>query len=127
MQKILRILLQIAIIYVVYIIGNFISRIISPIIIIPGSLIGMMLLFIFLCINIIKLPMIEDTGNFLLKYMGLFFVPMLVKSMDSFELIKENFIVLIIILIISCISVMFVSCKVTDLFIEYSRKEKNYD
>lgn len=127
MQKIFRILLQIAIIYAVYFIGNFISRVISPIIVIPGSLIGMMLMFILLCINIIKLPMIEDTGNFLLKYMGLFFVPMVVGIMDSFELIQDNFIELIIVLIISCISVMFVSCKVTDLLISYSRKEKKYD
>lgn len=126
-QKITKILFQIAIIYVVYIIGNYISRIISPIIIIPGSLIGMIILFIFLCTNIIKLPMIVDTGNFLLKYMGLFFVPLVVGIMDSFELIQDNFLQLLIILIVSCISVMFVSCKVTDLLIIIFRKEENYD
>ncbi len=127
MQKITKILFQIAIIYVVYIIGNYISRIISPIIIIPGSLIGMIILFIFLCTNIIKLPMIVDTGNFLLKYMGLFFVPLVVGIMDSFELIQDNFLQLLFILIVSCISVMFVSCKVTDLLIIIFRKEENYD
>jgi len=127
MQRIIKILLQIAIIYVVYIVGNYISKIISPIIIIPGSLIGMILLFIFLCTNIIKLPMIEDTGTFLLKYMGLFFVPFAVGIMDSFELIEDNFIELTTILIISCIVVMFVSCKVTDLLILHFGKEKNYE
>ncbi|MBP1926317.1 holin-like protein [Sedimentibacter acidaminivorans] len=127
MQKIIKILLQIAIIYVIYIIGNYISKIISPIIIIPGSLIGMMILFIFLCTNIVKLSMIVDTGNFLLKYMGLFFVPLVVGIMDSFELIQDNFLQLLIILVISCISVMFVSCKVTDLLIIFFRKEQNYD
>lgn len=127
MQKIIKIILQIAIIYLAYIAGNYISKVISSIIIIPGSLIGMMILFIFLCTNIIKLPMIEDTGNFLLKYMGLFFVPLVVGIMDSFELIQDNFLQLLIILIVSCISVMFVSCKVTDLLIIILRKEENYD
>jgi len=127
MQKIIKILVQITIIYAIYIVGNYISKIISPIIIIPGSLIGMMLLFILLCTNIIKLPMIEDTGTFLLKYMGLFFVPFAVGIMDSFELIEDNFIELTTILIISCIVVMFVSCKVTDLLILHFGKENNYD
>jgi holin-like protein len=68
-----------------------------------------------------------DTGNFLLKYMGLFFVPLVVGIMDSFELIQDNFLQLLIILVISCISVMFVSCKVTDLLIIFFRKEQNYD
>ncbi len=127
MQKIIKVLLQVAIIYVVYMLGNYISNVISSIIIIPGSLVGMIILFIFLCTNIVKLSMIVDTGNFLLKYMGFFFVPLVVGIMDSFELVKDNFIELIIILIISCVSVMFVSCKVTDLLILYFRKEKTYD
>nr|WP_312576639.1 CidA/LrgA family protein [Sedimentibacter sp.] len=127
MLKTIKILLQAVIICVVFVAGNFISRIISSIIIIPGSLIGMIILFVFLCTNIIKLSMIEDTGNFLLKYMGLFFVPLVVGIMDSFELIHDNFIKLVIILVISCIFVMFVSCKVTDLLILYIRKGKNYE
>lgn len=124
MKKIIKILLQVAIIYLVYIAGNFLSTIISPIINIPGSLMGMMLLFIFLCTNIIKLPMIEETGNFLLKYMGFFFVPLTAGLIDTFELVQDNYIQLIIILFISCISVMYVSCKVTDLLILYLERKR---
>lgn len=119
MFKAVKILFQIVIIYVIYISGNLVSTNISHIINIPGSLIGMTFLFILLCTNIIKLPMIEDTGNFLLKYMGFFFVPLTVGMIDTFELVQDNFVRLIIILIISCICVMFVSCKVTDLLITY--------
>ena len=123
-MKLIKIIFQIAIIYAVYMAGSFISTIISPIITIPGSLIGMMLLFIFMCTKIIKLEMIGDTGNFLLKYMGFFFVPLTVGLIDTFELVQDNYIQLIIILIISCICVMYVSCKVTDLLITYSERKR---
>lgn len=124
MKKIVKILLQVAIIYLVYIAGNFLSTIISPIINIPGSLMGMVLLFVFLCTNIIKLPMIEEAGNFLLKYMGFFFVPVTAGLIDTFELVQDNYIKLIIILFISCVLVMYVSCKVTDLLIIYVERKR---
>jgi len=124
MKKIIKILLQVAIIYLLYKAGNFLSNIISPIINIPGSLMGMMLLFVFLCTNIIKLPMIEETGNFLLKYMGFFFVPLTAGLIDTFELVQDNYIKLIIILFISCVLVMYVSCKVTDLLIIYVERKR---
>jgi len=124
MRKTIKILLQVSIIYLVYIAGNFLSNIMSPIINIPGSLIGMMLLFIFLCTNIIKLPMIEYTGNFLLKYMGFFFVPLTAGLIDTVELVRDNYIKLIIILFISCVCVMYVSCKVTDLLIIYVERKQ---
>jgi len=124
MRKTIKILLQVAIIYLVYIAGNFLSTIISPIISIPGSLMGMMLLFVFLCTNIIKLPMIEETGNFLLKYMGFFFVPLTAGLIDTFELVQDNYIQLIIILFVSCVLVMYVSCKVTDLLILYVERKR---
>lgn len=116
--------MQIIIIYAIYLAGNFASKIVSPIINIPGSLMGMMFLLILLCIGIIKLSMIEYTGNFLLKYMGFFFVPLVVGMMDTFELVQVNIIKLTIILIISCICVMYVSCKVTDLLIIYIERDR---
>lgn len=124
MKKTIKILLQVAIIYLVYMAGDFLSTLISPILNIPGSLMGMILLFIFLCTNIIKLPMIEDTGNFLLKYMGFFFIPLTAGLIDTFELVQDNYIQLIIILSISCICVMYVSCKVTDLLIVYIERKR---
>jgi len=125
MKKFIKILLQIIVIYIVYIIGNFINSIIAPIINIPGSLLGMMLMFILLCTNIIKLSMIEETGDFLLKYMGFFFVPSAVGIMDTFEIIQDDFAKLILILIISCVIVMFVTCKATDFLILFFERKKS--
>lgn len=126
MKNIVKILIQLFIIYMVLMAGNLLNRIISPIISIPGNILGMILLFILLCVNVVKMPMIEETGNFLLKYMGFFFIPSAVGIMDTFEIIRDDFIKLIIILIISCTVVMFVTCKSTDFFISlFERKNKN--
>mgnify|MGYP000848162332 FL=1 len=124
MKKVIKILIQIAIIYIIFLAGNATNRIISPVINIPGSLLGMFILFVMLCTNILKIDMVEETGSFLLKYMGFFFVPVTVGIMDTYGLIQHDFIKLMLILIISCICVMYVSCKVTDLLILYAERNK---
>lgn len=124
-HKLIKIAIQTAIIYIIYIVGNFISRSIAHIIVIPGNIIGMVILLVLLTANILKLSMIEETGNFLLKYMGFFFVPLTVGLTQSYKLIQNSILQILIILIVSCILVMFVSAKVTDMLI--SLKEKKYD
>lgn len=124
-KKILKIAIQIAIIYIIYMAGNLISSFIADFIVIPGNIIGMVILLVLLTSNVLKLAMIEETGNFMLKYMGFFFVPLTVGLMESYKLIQDSIVQIAIILVVSCILVMFVSAKVTDILISY--KEKNYD
>lgn len=123
LKNIFKIIIQIAIIYVIYLIGNFISSIISDFVVIPGNIIGMVILLLLLNTNLLKLSMIEETGNFMIKYMGFFFVPLTVGLMDSYLLIKDSIIQIIVILVVSCICVMFVSSKVTDLLISYNERK----
>ena len=118
-NKTFKIAIQIAIIYIIYMAGNFISKLIADIIVIPGNIIGMVILLVLLTTNILKLSMIEETGNFMLKYMGFFFVPLTVGLMESYKLIEKSIVQILIILVISCILVMFVSGKVTDILISY--------
>lgn len=125
MKKIFKIAVQIAIIYTIYWAGNLVSSLMSHIIVIPGNIIGMVILLVLLTANILKLSMIEETSSFMLKYMGFFFVPLSVGIMESYKLIQDSIIQIIIILVISCILVMYVSCKVTDVLISY--KEKSHD
>jgi holin-like protein len=125
-HKIIKTAIQIAIIYIIYMSGNFISNLIADIIVIPGNIIGMVILLTLLTTNVLKLSMIEETGNFMLKYMGFFFVPLTVGLMESYKLIQSSIIQIVVILVLSCIIVMFVSGKVTDLLISYG-KEKSHD
>lgn len=123
-NKTIKIIIQISIIYIIYQAGNFISKLISNIIVIPGNVIGMIILLLLLSTNILKLSMIEETGNFMLKYMGFFFVPLTVGLMESYKLIEDSIVQILIILVVSCIIVMLVSSKITDFLISY--KEKNH-
>lgn len=123
-NKTIKIIIQISIIYIIYQAGNFISKLISNIILIPGNVIGMIILLLLLSTNILKLSMIEETGNFMLKYMGFFFVPLTVGLMESYKLIEDSIVQILIILVVSCIIVMLVSSKITDFLISY--KEKNH-
>jgi holin-like protein len=75
--------------------------------------------------NVLKFSIIEETSNFMLKYMSFFFVPITVGIMESYKLIQDSIVQIIIILFISCILVMYVSCKVTDVLISY--REKSHD
>ena len=125
MIKFLKISIQIIIIYIIYSVGNFISSLISNIIVIPGNIIGMVILLLLFTSNVLKISMIEETSSFMIKYMSFFFVPSTVGIMESYKLIQDSIIEIMIILIVSCILVMYVSCKVTDVLISY--KEKSHD
>ena len=54
----------------------------------PGSLIGMILLFIFLLIGIIKVDSIDQVSKFFIDNMGIFFVPGAVLILNQLELIS---------------------------------------
>ena len=125
MKKIIKTLIQLSIILLIYFVGNFISSLIENIIVIPGNIIGMVLLFILLATGLIKLSMIEETGDFIIRYMGFFFVPLTVSLVESYNLIESSIFQIVIILFISCTTVMFFSAKVTDYLISF--REKNND
>jgi len=127
LKNVFKIMIQIAIIYLIYMAGKYISSLISDFIVIPGNIIGMVILLLLLTTNVMKISMIEETGNFMLKYMGFFFVPLTVGLIDSYALIKDSIIQILIILVVSCICVMFVSSKVTDLLISFSERKKAND
>ena len=56
----------------------------------PPSLVAMLALFFLLQLKIIPLWWVEKTGEFLLKYVVLFFVPILVVLPDSYNIVKDN-------------------------------------
>lgn len=114
MKRLFKIIIEIIIIYIIYLCGNLLNTVIKHIINMPGSLIGMIILLSLLFTGLLKLEMVEATGNFLLKYMGFFFIPLTVGIIETYVVIKNDFIIVLLILFISCIIVMFVTCKTTD-------------
>ena len=92
----------------------------------PGSLIGMILLFIFLLIGIIKVNSIDEVSKFFIDNMGIFFVPGAVMILNKLELISaiwwKLLIVILAAFVISFICTYY-SVKLT-LFLQNKRKQK---
>ena len=114
----MKLLKQFSLILVILALGEYISSIISNFIVIPGSIIGIIILFLLLKIGIIKIDKVEDISNFLLDNMAIFFIPAGVSLIQSLDIISSNIIVLAITIIISTIIVMSITAIVVEKMIK---------
>lgn len=81
--------------------GEIISSAIASIVAIPGSVIGMVLLFFALHFKLLKLNQVDEVGTWLTDNMAIFFVPAGVGLMTNFELLGEVWLQLLIIMIVT--------------------------
>lgn len=123
MKTFLKIIIHIGILYGIYWIGTWIERIFHlPV---PGSVIGMILLFLLLQTNIIKLSWIREGTDFFIKHLTLFFIPATVGIINYLELFIGKGFLLVVITIISTVLVMAGSCLISQWLIR--RKEWKHD
>src|SRR5699024_2285459 len=85
-MKYIQIIIQILFLFVLFWIGEWIREIFH--LMIPGSVIGLVLLFILLISGIVKEKYIRSGANFMMKHLVLFFVPATVGIMDYIDLFK---------------------------------------
>ena len=107
MIKWVKIAIQIGLLYILFQVGNWIQDFFH--LMIPGSVIGMILLFLLLVFNIIKVSWIESGAGLLIKHLTLFFIPVTVGIMNYFDLFKGKGFILILIVIVSTLIVMITS------------------
>lgn len=119
----MRLFNQLALILGIWAAGEYISSIIQNIVVIPGSIIGMILLFLMLQFKIIKLEGIEDLSNIFLDNMAIFFIPAGVSLINSLDIIANNMWVLVITILISTIVVMYFTGIVVEKMIKNKIKE----
>ena len=115
-------LLQTGIIFAVTLIGEILAQVIPlPI---PGSIYGLVLLFMLLLTGVLKLKHIEETGNFFLAILPFLFISNCVSLMDSMSLLGENVIAIVVLTVVSTLVVMVVTGGVAQLFVKSKiRKE----
>lgn len=94
------------IILLFYFIGECISYLIKGFI--PGSIIGMMLLFLALYLKIIRTDSVNSTANAITKNMAIFFIPSGAGLMTSFGVLSKFWASIIITCSISTILVIAV-------------------
>lgn len=97
----MKILLQVAIMFGICLGGEAIASMLP--ISFPASVIGMIILFLFLLVKFIKPHHIKEKSDFLLKNMAFFFVPAGVGILKNYDLVKGSIIKLLIICIITTI------------------------
>lgn len=106
---------QLMYIFLFSLIGELISK--SFNLIIPGSVIGMLLLFVFLEFKLLKLEKIEKVSNFLTNNLGILFVPAGVGIMTKFGLIKNIWASFFVLAVLTTVISLVIIAKIVDFMI----------
>jgi holin-like protein len=109
-------ILQFAIILAICYLGDLIHSFFhTPI---PGNVLGMVLLLILLLTGVVKLSMIEDVSNFLLKHLAFFFIPAAVGLITCFTVLEGKWTALVIISVVSTFIIAVVTGATVQLLIK---------
>ncbi|MBQ8592644.1 MAG: CidA/LrgA family protein [Lachnospiraceae bacterium] len=90
---------------------------------VPASVYGLIILFILLCMKVIKLEQIEDVADFMLAIMPILFIEPSVGLMTSFEAIKGQAVVLVLMCILSTVVVTTVTGLVAQTIIRIRNRK----
>ncbi|MDR9794473.1 CidA/LrgA family protein [Aeribacillus sp. FSL K6-8210] len=111
-MKIFNLIWQIGLLYVIYVIGTFLQKLFH--LMIPGSIIGMLILFALLHYEPFQ-NLVKDGCSFLVKNLALLFIPATVGVMEYFSLFQSKGIWTVFIVIISTVLVMSISSFVSQM------------
>ncbi|QLB52525.1 CidA/LrgA family protein [Streptococcus sanguinis] len=93
----MKLYVQLMIIFMISLVGEGISSVLHlPV---PGSIIGLVLLFLALQFKLLRLRHISMVGNFLLANMTILFLPPAVGIMDKFQVIAPYLLPIILIVL----------------------------
>lgn len=98
-RPVMKFLIQFGIILLVCLMGDFLHT--SLDLPIPGNVLGMVMLLLFLLTGIVKLSMIEDVSNFMLKHLSFFFIPAAVGLITCFSILEGKWTALMFISVVS--------------------------
>lgn len=84
----MRLLKQLCWIFLFVFIGEVISLVLSAYIVLPGSVVGMILLLLCLHYKVVKINQVDTVGTWLTDNMAIFFVPSGVALMTRFEVLR---------------------------------------
>lgn len=89
---------------------------------IPGSIYGMAILFLLLCLGVIKTSHIKETSRFLVDIMPILFIPSAVGIIAQFNQLKNIWFQIIIITIVTTIITMAVTGIISQAVIKKKKK-----
>lgn len=114
-------LMQFGIIIGLSLVGEVLNSVIPlPV---PASVWGMVLLFVLLCLKVIKPDQVQDAADFLLSIMTVMFVPVGASLITSFADIKDEILGIFAIIIVSTVVCFLVTGKVAQRIIDKSENK----
>lgn len=114
-MRVIRIIVQIGILWLFYYAGVLIVELTG--IFIPASIIGLVLLWVAMLLNIVKVKWIQDGAGFMIGFLTLFFVPTTVGVIEYPELLTKDGALLILAVVLSTMITIVLTGKVS-LFVE---------
>ena len=98
-MKILRIIAQVGLLYLFFLAGDYVQRQLHlPV---PGSIVGLLILFILLLCKVIPVRWIESGATSILSYLPLFFIPATAGIVNHLEIFSGRGFKLIAVLMVS--------------------------
>lgn len=90
---------------------------------VPASIYGLVLMLLALCTGAVKLEHVKQTGDFLVEIMPILFIPAAVGLLDSWVELKEIWLPVTAITILTTVFVMAVAGRATQCMIRKDKKK----
>ena len=90
---------------------------------IPASIYGMVLLFLALCIGLVKLEQVKDAAHFLTSILPILFVAPAVGIVEYWELVSDNLIPIILLILATTVLTFGISGTVVQRFMKKGGKD----
>ena len=90
---------------------------------VPAGIYGLLLLFVLLCLKVIRLSDVKETADFLTGIMQVMFIPAAVGLIDSWDIIRPSWFSYIVMIVFVTVIVMAVSGTVTQIIIRKGGKK----
>lgn len=85
---------------------------------IPASVYGLALLFLALCLKVVKVEQVKDTGAFLTSILPILFVSPAVGIVEDWALIRDDLLPILILLVASTILTFGISGRLAQVFLK---------
>lgn len=89
----------------------------------PGTILGMLILFVLLWTKKLKVEKVEKVCDFLVLNMIVFFLPPAVELLEYMTLLKTGFLKILLLLVLTTLITMIVTGKTVDFCIKRMEKK----
>ncbi|MCI6988836.1 MAG: CidA/LrgA family protein [Campylobacter sp.] len=86
----------------------------------PGSIYGLVLMFLGLYFRVIKVSQVRNVSSFFIEIMPIIFIPAGVGLMDNYAPLLKNIIPISVIVLVSTVAIMVVSAHIVQQIYKYS-------